>query len=195
MIIGCSRNRTLCFLHCTLVDRVKSCISFACALMGLPSGRQALTLTLTLTSKQPASQQYICQYKIQPIVPNTFSVSHIKKIHQNLLEQVYALCSIVWGGRRRADEGRGLRITCLHFPRREGYDTRGLGGMVQKPCSAKFRSLDPSKRLKSSRPDALVSLVLPLILFDAVMTPAVLFGLAILPLTNRCLQKLGVAQQ
>ena len=43
MIIGCGRNRTLCFSRCTLVDRVKSCISFACALEGLPSGRHALT--------------------------------------------------------------------------------------------------------------------------------------------------------
>ena len=49
MIIGCGRYRILCFSRCTLVDRVKSCISFACALKGLPSGRQALTLTLTLT--------------------------------------------------------------------------------------------------------------------------------------------------
>ena len=31
------------FPTCTLVDRVKSCISFACARKGLPSGREALT--------------------------------------------------------------------------------------------------------------------------------------------------------
>ena len=31
------------FSRCTRVDRVKSCISFACALKGLPSGQQALT--------------------------------------------------------------------------------------------------------------------------------------------------------
>ena len=43
MIIGYGRYRILCFSRCTLVDRVKSCISFACALKGLPSGRQALT--------------------------------------------------------------------------------------------------------------------------------------------------------
>ena len=39
----CGRNRILCFSRCTLVDRVKSCISLACALEGLPSGRQVLT--------------------------------------------------------------------------------------------------------------------------------------------------------
>ena len=31
-----------------LIVRVKSCISIACALKGLPAGRQALSLTLTL---------------------------------------------------------------------------------------------------------------------------------------------------
>ena len=46
IIIGCGRYGVLCFSHCALVDRVKSCISCACALTGLPSGRQALTLTL-----------------------------------------------------------------------------------------------------------------------------------------------------
>ena len=46
MIIGCGRYKILCFSRCTLVDPVKSCISFACALKGLLSGRQALTLTL-----------------------------------------------------------------------------------------------------------------------------------------------------
>ena len=45
MVIGCGSKRILCFSRCTLVDRVRSCISFACALKGLPSGRQALTLT------------------------------------------------------------------------------------------------------------------------------------------------------
>ena len=45
MVIGCGSKRILCFSRCTLVDRVKSCISLACALKGLPSGRQALTLT------------------------------------------------------------------------------------------------------------------------------------------------------
>ena len=53
MIIGCGRNRILCFSRCTLtvfflvIVRVKSCISFTCALKGLPAGRQALSLTLT----------------------------------------------------------------------------------------------------------------------------------------------------
>ena len=49
----------------------------------------------------PASQQYICQYKIQPIVPNTFSnkesIAQEDSLH-NLLEKVYFLYSIVWGG-------------------------------------------------------------------------------------------------
>ena len=49
MIIGWGRYRILCFSRCTLVDRGKSCISVACALKRLPSGQQALTLTLTLT--------------------------------------------------------------------------------------------------------------------------------------------------
>ena len=49
MIIGSGRYRILCFSRCTLVDRVRSCISFACPLKGLPSGWQALTLILTLT--------------------------------------------------------------------------------------------------------------------------------------------------
>ena len=44
---GCGRNRILCFLRCIMVDREKSCISFiACALKGLPSGRQDLTWLL-----------------------------------------------------------------------------------------------------------------------------------------------------
>ena len=57
------------------------------------------------SSKQPAaspaSQQYICQYKIQNIVPNTFSnkesIAHKESLH-NLLEKVYSLYSIVGGG-------------------------------------------------------------------------------------------------
>ena len=49
MIIGSGRYRILCFSRCTLVDRVRSCISFACPVKGLPSGWQALTLILTLT--------------------------------------------------------------------------------------------------------------------------------------------------
>ena len=53
MIIRCSRYRILCFSRCTLVDRVKSRISFACALKGLPSCRQVLTLTLTLILTLP----------------------------------------------------------------------------------------------------------------------------------------------
>ena len=39
IIVGCGRNTTLCFSRCTLVDRVKSCISFVCALEGLSSVR------------------------------------------------------------------------------------------------------------------------------------------------------------
>ena len=46
MIVGCGRYAIFCFLRCTLIDRVKSCISFAWAVKGLPSGRQAFTLTL-----------------------------------------------------------------------------------------------------------------------------------------------------
>ena len=65
------------------------------------------------SSKQPAaspaSQEYICQYKIQPIVPNTFSnkesIAQEDSLH-NLLEKVYFLYSIVWGG--------GLLITFPH---------------------------------------------------------------------------------
>ena len=49
MIIGSGRYRILCFSRYTLVDRVRSCISFACPLKGLPSGWQALTLIVTLT--------------------------------------------------------------------------------------------------------------------------------------------------
>ena len=55
MVIGCGSKRILCFSRCTLVDQVKSCISFACTLKGLPSGRQALTLTLTLLRLQKAA--------------------------------------------------------------------------------------------------------------------------------------------
>ena len=40
-----------------------------------------------------------------------------------------------------------------------------------------------------------ISLVLRLKLFDAVVSPAMLFGLATLPLTKVCLQKLGVVQR
>ena len=39
-----------------------------------------------------------------------------------------------------------------------------------------------------------ISLVLRLKLFDAMVSPAMLFGLANLPLTKGCLQKLGVVQ-
>ena len=56
------------FSGCTLNDRVKSCISFACALKGVASGRQALTLTSTLVAPfsrkksvlQPTCRQ--CQF-------------------------------------------------------------------------------------------------------------------------------------
>ena len=40
-----------------------------------------------------------------------------------------------------------------------------------------------------------ISLVLRLKLFDTVVSPAMLFGLATLPLTKGCLQKLGVVQR
>ena len=73
------------------------------------------------SSKQPAaspaSQQYICQYKIQPIVPNTFSnkesIAQEDSLH-NLLEKVYFLYSIVClGGGGRG--GGGLLITFPHY--------------------------------------------------------------------------------
>ena len=51
MITGCGRYKILCFSRRTLVDRVKSCISFACALKGLPSCRQAFTLILSIAGK------------------------------------------------------------------------------------------------------------------------------------------------
>ena len=40
-----------------------------------------------------------------------------------------------------------------------------------------------------------IALVLRLKVFDAVMSPAMLFGPATLPLTKVCLQKLGVVQR
>ena len=44
------------YSRCTLVDRVKSCISFACALKGLPSGPQALIwLDLYIILEWPVS--------------------------------------------------------------------------------------------------------------------------------------------
>ena len=57
------------------------------------------------SSKQPeaspASQQYICQYKIQYIVPNTFSnkesIAHKESLH-NLLKKFIHSPSIVEGG-------------------------------------------------------------------------------------------------
>ena len=54
------------------------------------------------SSQQPAaSQQYICQYKIQNIVPNTFSnkesIAHKESLH-NLLKKFIHFPSIVWGG-------------------------------------------------------------------------------------------------
>ena len=57
------------------------------------------------SSKQPAaspaSQQYICQYKIQNIVPNTFSnkesIAHKESLH-NLLKKFIHFPSIVKGG-------------------------------------------------------------------------------------------------
>ena len=49
----------------------------------------------------PASQQYICQYKIQNIVPNTFSnkesIAHKESLH-NLLKKFIHFPSIVEGG-------------------------------------------------------------------------------------------------
>ena len=60
MIMGCGRYKILCFSRCILGDGVKSCVSFACALNGLPSGRQALTLTLTLRT-QPGTSCCACQ--------------------------------------------------------------------------------------------------------------------------------------
>ena len=61
-------------------------------------------------SKDPIQHpQYICQYKIQNIVPNTFSnkesIAHKDSLH-NLLEKV-SLYSIVEGG--------GLLITSGHY--------------------------------------------------------------------------------
>ena len=51
------------------------------------------------SSQQPAaSQQYICQYKIQPIVPNTFSNKESIAQEDSLHNLVYFLYSIVWGG-------------------------------------------------------------------------------------------------
>ena len=54
------------------------------------------------SSKQPAaSQQYICQYKIQNIVPNTFSntesIAQEESLH-NLLKKFIHSPSIVEGG-------------------------------------------------------------------------------------------------
>ena len=54
------------------------------------------------SSKQPAaSQQYICQYKIQNIVPNTFSnkesIAHKESLH-NQLKKIIHSPSIVEGG-------------------------------------------------------------------------------------------------
>ena len=50
MVPGCGWNRILCFSCCTITmdDGVKILLSFACALKGLASGQQALTLKLTL---------------------------------------------------------------------------------------------------------------------------------------------------
>ena len=55
------------------------------------------------SSKQPAasSQQYICQYKIQNIVPNTFSnkesIAHKESLH-NQLKKINHYPSTVEGG-------------------------------------------------------------------------------------------------
>ena len=53
------------------------------------------------SSKQPASQQYICQYKIQPIVPNTFSnkesIAHKESLH-NLLKKFIHFPQLLRGG-------------------------------------------------------------------------------------------------
>ena len=66
----------------------------------------------TLFANQPAaSQQYICQYKIQNIVPNTFSntesIAQEESLH-NLLKQFIHSPSIVEGG-------GGLLIPSGHY--------------------------------------------------------------------------------
>jgi len=65
------------------------------------------------SSKQPAaSQQYIYQYKIQYIIPNTFSnkesIAQEDSLH-NQLKNFISYPLIVWGGR-----GRGGVIN--HYP-------------------------------------------------------------------------------
>ena len=61
------------------------------------------------SSKQPASQQYICQYKIQYIVPNTFSnkesIAHKESLHTLLKNYSLPLHSL----------GGCLLIPSLHY--------------------------------------------------------------------------------
>ena len=69
-------------------------------------------------SKQPAaSQQYIYQYKIQYIVPNTFSDKELIAQEDSLHNQLKNFISyplIVWGGGGEGAGGGGVIIN--HYP-------------------------------------------------------------------------------
>ena len=67
--------------------------------------------------QQAASQQYIYQYKIQYIIPNTFtnkeSIAQEDSLH-NQLKNFISYPLIVWGG-GRGGGGGGLLITTPHY--------------------------------------------------------------------------------
>lgn len=63
-----------------------------------------------------------------------------------------------------------------------------IGHRLQVPCN----TFHTYKHILLNK---FVSLLLRLELFDAIVSPAMLFGLATLPLTKSCLQKLGAVQK
>ena len=68
--------------------------------------------------------QYIYQYKIQHIIPNTFtnkeSIAHKDSLH-NQLKNFISYPSIVWGG-----GGEGLLITTPHYDMYETLVNNGI---------------------------------------------------------------------
>ena len=94
----------------------------------------------------------------------------------------------------------GEMIQVIHAETVHKYLGRNLGGNFWARRNSEFAHRLPVawnkfQKYKHILLNKHVPLVLRLKLFDAMVSPAMLFGLATLPLTKGCLQKLGVVQK